>query len=241
MTSVTSSTRTEWTTRLAEALVEAGYETDADLQPAGRRGHRDRPVARLPARSAGTWPCPSVVVGTLAQLAQLPAVDLSAFTPQPEAAAALPPRSAAEFGAMALQFDGNALAVAFAEPPEPARGRRAGRPDRPPGPPGAGRPGGHRPAPRATDGDGGRPAEESARAAATATEVVDELLTKGIAAGRERRLRSRCTSTTCCATRCRSARPTSTSRRPCRAPSGSTARCGPSRAARRSTTRRSGT
>ena len=33
MTSVTSTSRSEWTTRLAQALVRAGYETDAALKP----------------------------------------------------------------------------------------------------------------------------------------------------------------------------------------------------------------
>ena len=60
---------------------------------------------------------PGVVVGTLAHLAQLPAVDLSAMSPGPDAAAAMPVEMAREYGAVALQFDGNVLAVAFAEPP----------------------------------------------------------------------------------------------------------------------------
>ena len=80
---------------------------------------------RPTSRSATSWSVsgrtlPSVVVGTLAQLAQLPAVDLSEFTPQPDATAAMPAEVADEFGAIGLQIDGHALVVAFAEPPEPA-------------------------------------------------------------------------------------------------------------------------
>jgi twitching motility protein PilT len=60
---------------------------------------------------------PGVVVGALAHLAQLPAIDITAMVPSPEAVAALPEDVAREYGAVALQFDGNVLAVAFAEPP----------------------------------------------------------------------------------------------------------------------------
>ncbi len=119
MTSVTSSTHTQWNTRLAEALVEAGYETLAGLQPVVDQAMTtNQSLGYLLVSSGRTLP--SVVVGTLAQLAQLPAVDLSDFTPQPDATAAMPVEVAAEFGAMALQIDGHALVVAFAEPPEPS-------------------------------------------------------------------------------------------------------------------------
>ena len=60
---------------------------------------------------------PGVVVGALAHLAQLPAIDLAAMTPSPDAVAAMPEEVAQEFGAVPLQFDGSVLAVAFAEPP----------------------------------------------------------------------------------------------------------------------------
>ena len=118
MTSVTSSTRTVWNSRLAEALVEAGYETAVGIQPLvdEAMGANQSLGYLLVSRGRAL---PSVVVGTLSQLAQLPAVDLSSFTPQPEAAQAMPPEVGAEFGAMALQIDGRALVVAFSDPPEP--------------------------------------------------------------------------------------------------------------------------
>ena len=116
MTSVTSTTRTEWTTRLAQALVQAGYETDTTLKPLVNEAiATDQSLAYL--LISRKLALPSVVVGTLSQLSQVPAVDLAAFTPQADAAAAMPPGVGVEFHALALQFDGNALAVAFAEPP----------------------------------------------------------------------------------------------------------------------------
>ncbi|MGP0109519.1 MAG: PilT/PilU family type 4a pilus ATPase, partial [Acidimicrobiales bacterium] len=60
---------------------------------------------------------PGVVVGALAQLAQLPAVDLAAATPDPQTIALLPTAAAREYGAVAVRADGNQLAVAFSEPP----------------------------------------------------------------------------------------------------------------------------
>ena len=118
MTSVTSGTRSDWSAKLAQALVSAGYETDATLRPlVNEATATDQALAYL-LISRGLA-LPSVVVGTLAQLSQLPAVDLSAFVPQPEATAAMSLSVGREFNALGLQFDGNALAVAFAEPPGP--------------------------------------------------------------------------------------------------------------------------
>jgi len=118
MTSVTSSTRNEWSTRLAQALVDAGYETESKVRPLLNEAiaNHESLAYLLISRNLGL---PSVVIGTLAQLSQLPAVDLSAFTPEAEATAACPPEVGREFDAVGLQFDGNALAVAFAEPPSP--------------------------------------------------------------------------------------------------------------------------
>ena len=181
MTSVTSSTRTQWNTRLAGALVEAGYETAAGLKPmVDEAAATNQSLGYLLVSSGRTLP--SVVVGTLAQLAQLPAVDLSEFTPQPDATAAMPAEVAAEFGAMGLQIDGHALVVAFAEPPEPAEiDELAGRV-------------GHRVHPVLADpvviarhvgvaasGD----APEEAAEPRDRTEVVDELLNKGMEVGRK--------------------------------------------------------
>jgi twitching motility protein PilT len=119
MTSVTSSTRHQWNSRLASALVEAGYETPAGIQPlVDEADATDQSLGYLLISRGRALA--SVVVGTLSQLAQLPAVDLSAFTPQPEAADALPVELGTAFGAMAVQIDGRALVVAFSDPPEPA-------------------------------------------------------------------------------------------------------------------------
>ena len=176
MTSVTSSTRTQWNSRLADALVEAGYETSTTMQPVlTEAAATDQSLGYLLISSGRSLP--AVVVGTLAQLAQLPAVDLSEFTPQPEAADALPPEVGVEFGAMGLQIDGRALVVAFAEPPEPAEvDELAGRV-------------GFRVHPVLADpvviarhlGTAGPDAEEAEPR--TREQVVDELLTEGLGAG----------------------------------------------------------
>ncbi len=60
---------------------------------------------------------PGVVVGALAHLANLPAIDIAAVEPNAEAMAALPNVVAREYEAVPLQFDGTTLAVAFSEPP----------------------------------------------------------------------------------------------------------------------------
>jgi len=118
MTAVAHDTRSEWTTRLAKALVESGYETDAQIKPLVNEAlATNQTLAYL--LISRNLALPSVVVGTLSHLSELPAVDLAAFTPQPEASAALPGALAREFLAIGLQFDGNALVVAFAEPPTP--------------------------------------------------------------------------------------------------------------------------
>jgi twitching motility protein PilT len=118
MTSVTSNTRTEWTSRLAQALVQAGYETDSVLRPLVAEAiATDQSLAYL--LISRDLALPGVVVGTLSQISQIPAVDLAAFTPQPEAMAAVPPEIARTFGALGLQLDGTALTVAFSDPPTP--------------------------------------------------------------------------------------------------------------------------
>jgi twitching motility protein PilT len=118
MSPVTAETRVEWSSKLADALVQSGYETQSHLAPllAESRATGESLATLLISRNIST---PGVVVGALAHLSQLPAVDLSAVTPTPDARAAMPMPLAAEFGAVPLQFDGNVLAVAFAEPPTP--------------------------------------------------------------------------------------------------------------------------
>jgi twitching motility protein PilT len=116
MSPVTAQTRIEWSTRLAQALVQGGYETEPNLAPllAESRATGEPLAVLLISRNLAL---PGVVVGALAHLAQLPAVDLGAVTPNGDAAQALPEDVALEFEAVALQFDDGVLAVAFGEPP----------------------------------------------------------------------------------------------------------------------------
>ena len=98
--------------------MQGGYDTESNLAPllAEARATGQTLAVLLISRNLAL---PGVVVGALAHLAQLPAIDLAAMTPSPEAIAAMPEEVAQEFEAVALQFEGNVLAVAFAEPPSP--------------------------------------------------------------------------------------------------------------------------
>src|ERR1035437_4819636 len=82
MSPVSSDVRVEWSTRLAEALVGGGYAAESDLSPLLAEAElTGRPLATiLIERQVAT---PGVVVGALAQLAQLPAVDLLSAAPEP--------------------------------------------------------------------------------------------------------------------------------------------------------------
>ncbi len=106
----------QWSSRLAQALVQGGYETDANLAPlvAEAQATGQSLAVLLISRNLAL---PGVVVGALAHLAQMPAVDLAVMVPSADASAAMPEELGHEFGAVALQFDRNVLAVAFAEPP----------------------------------------------------------------------------------------------------------------------------
>ncbi len=116
MNPVTAEERTDWSARLAEALVQNGYETQSNLTPllAEARATGQSLAALMIGRNLAL---PAVVVGALAQLSQLPAVDLAAMTPNPDAVAAIPVDVARQYRVLGLQFDGNVLAVAFDEPP----------------------------------------------------------------------------------------------------------------------------
>jgi twitching motility protein PilT len=116
MSPLTETSRVEWSTQLAQALVQGGYETESNLVPLLAESRATgQPLATL--LIGRNLALPGVVVGALAHLAQLPAVDLAAMTPSPEARSAMPDAVAEEYGVVALQFDGNVLAVAFSEPP----------------------------------------------------------------------------------------------------------------------------
>ena len=116
MSPVSTTVRTEWSLRLARALVAGGYATETNLAPLLTE-------AQSTGQSLGALlierqiALPGVVVGALAQLANLPAIDLAAVVPDPQAMAVLPEWAAREHGAVALRLDGNQVAVAFGEPP----------------------------------------------------------------------------------------------------------------------------
>jgi twitching motility protein PilT len=116
MSPTSATTRVEWSTQLAHALVQGGYETESNLVPllAESKATGQTLATLLISRNLAI---PGVVVGALAHLAQLQAVDLAAITPSPDAVAIMTEDTAREFGAVPLQLEGNVLAVAFAEPP----------------------------------------------------------------------------------------------------------------------------
>jgi twitching motility protein PilT len=119
MSPITVETRVEWSTRLARALIEGGYETESNLTPLLNEARAtDQPLATL--LISRQIAIPGVVVGALAHLAQMPAIDLMAVTPSPEASVVMSEDVAREFGAVPLRLDGNVLAVAFGEPPSTA-------------------------------------------------------------------------------------------------------------------------
>ncbi len=111
MTAINADTQVEWSTRLAQALVQGGYETESNLAPllAEARADGQTLAEILIGRNLAL---PGVVVGALAHLAQLPAIDLTAVTESPDAAAAMPEDVRLEFKAVPLQFEGNVLVVA---------------------------------------------------------------------------------------------------------------------------------
>ncbi len=118
MSPVTTETRIEWSDRLAQALVQSGYETESNLAPllAESRATGESLASLLISRKLAL---PGVVVGALAHLSNLQAVDIAAVAPSPEAKACMPDAVAQEYLAVPLQFDGRVLSVAFAEPPTP--------------------------------------------------------------------------------------------------------------------------
>jgi twitching motility protein PilT len=116
MSPVTAASRIEWSNQLAQALIQGGYETESNLAPLLQESRQTgQSLAYL--LISRNLALPGVVMGALAHLAQLPAVDVAAMTPSPEALSAMPDAVAQQFQAVALQFDGNVLAVAFGEPP----------------------------------------------------------------------------------------------------------------------------
>jgi twitching motility protein PilT len=116
MSALTTEHRSDWSDRLAQALVEGGYETQANLAPLLAEAKASHQSLAMLLISRGLA-LPGVVVGAMAHLAGLPAIDVAAVEPNAEALSGLPIEVGREFLAVPLQFDGNTLAVAFAEPP----------------------------------------------------------------------------------------------------------------------------
>jgi twitching motility protein PilT len=116
MSSTTTNLRSEWSSRLAQALIEGGYETQAKMAPLLAEAQASNQSLAMLLISRGLA-LPGVVFGALAHLAELPAIDVAAVEANAEAMAALPNVVAREYEAVPLQFDGTTLAVAFSEPP----------------------------------------------------------------------------------------------------------------------------
>ena len=153
---------------------------------------------------------PGVVVGALAHLAQLPAVDLAAMTPSPEARAAMPDAVAQQFEAVAApvrreRAGRGLLRTSF------ARGRRRpGLQGRIPGQSRAGRSNGHHSVARNGRRSGSTASRPGSRVPSgrcrhagprprTLLPDVEHLLQSGFPP-RPATAACRCTSTTCCAT-----------------------------------------
>ena len=116
MSPVSATARTEWSLRLAQTLVAGGYATETNLSPLLTEAQATgQPLGTL--LISRQLALPGVVVGALAQLAQLPAVDLAAAPLDDQVFALIPNTAAREYNAVAMKVDGNHLAVAFAEPP----------------------------------------------------------------------------------------------------------------------------
>ena len=101
---------------LATALVEGGYETHANLAPlvAEANASNQSLAMLLISRSLAL---PGVVVGALAHLANLPAIESRPWSPMRRPWRPCPTWWRKSTQAMPLQFDGTTLAVAFSEPP----------------------------------------------------------------------------------------------------------------------------
>jgi twitching motility protein PilT len=118
MTSPSAATRTEWSRQLARALVTGGYLTDETVAPVLAQATQSGVSVGALLISRSLVPA-AVVVTTMAQLANLPAVDLQSDTPSPEAVGMLSPVLARDHQAVLVRVVGNQAVVAFAEPPDP--------------------------------------------------------------------------------------------------------------------------
>jgi twitching motility protein PilT len=119
MSPQTAATRTEWSRRLARALIQGGYVQETAIAPIlGEATQSDSPLGNVLIQR-GVVPA-GVVVNTLAQLARLPAIDLQAEPPAADVSTLIPPLLAQDHRALVVRVVGNQAVVAFAEPPEAA-------------------------------------------------------------------------------------------------------------------------
>ena len=90
---------------LAQALVEDGYATEADVAPLLDEA-TNRPVPGHLAHRRGTWHFLGWSSERWPSWPSCPAVDLAAMTPSPEALAVMPDAVAREYGAVGRQSTG---------------------------------------------------------------------------------------------------------------------------------------
>ncbi len=107
--------KVEWGRRLGGALVSGGYVPEATMaQLAEEASQSGAPLASLlVSRQVASS---QVVVGVMAQIAQLPAVDLYAEGPDPAAMSLVPASLAQEYRAVGYRLSGEQLVIACAEP-----------------------------------------------------------------------------------------------------------------------------
>jgi len=115
--SPSAATRVEWARRLAQALVANGSATEADVTGALNEANTSGASFTALLISGGTASA-HAVLGTLAQLAQLPVVDLVSDPPAVDAAQVVAPSVGREYGAVGYRLQGEQLAVAFGDPPD---------------------------------------------------------------------------------------------------------------------------
>ena len=125
MSPVTTSMRTEWSRQLASALANGGQVPEDALGAClAEATEHDVPLSTvLITRGVASAP---LVVSTLAQISNLPAMDLQSNPPTHEAAHLLPPLLAREHSAIGVRVVGRKAVVAFCEPPDGADVRALG-------------------------------------------------------------------------------------------------------------------
>ncbi len=125
MSTLSSATRTEWSRRLARALIGGGYADEPTVGALlSQASDTDVPLGTL---LIGRGVLPAVtVVNTLAQLARLPVVDLQSEPPAQDVVPMVPPLLARDHRAVAVRLSGRQVMVAFAEPPDLADLRSLG-------------------------------------------------------------------------------------------------------------------